>query len=141
MTMNKMLVVSGLGGAAMLWSQVVGASVWGTVRDGTGASLPGATVSVKNIENGAERKLVTDDRGRYSAPSVAVGKYQVSASKEGFASQMKSGIDLVVGQTTEVDLALPVGELKQMVTVEEAPSPVSVSTQQISGLVSERRSE
>ena len=63
----------------------------------------------------------------------------MSASKEGFASQMKTGIDLVVGQTTEVDLPLPVGDLKQMVTVEETPNPVSVSTQQISGLVSERQ--
>src|ERR1017187_6377991 len=135
----RMLLISKLAGASMLWSQVVGASIWGTVRDGSGASLPGATVSVKNIETGAERKLATDDRGRYSAPCIAIGKYQVSASKEGFASQVKTGIDLVVGQTSEVDLVLPVGELKQMLTVEEAPSPVSVSTQQISGLVSERQ--
>jgi hypothetical protein len=135
----KMLLVSGLVGAAALWGQVVGASIWGTVEDGSGAGLPGATVSVRNMETGAERKLVSDDRGRYSAPSIAIGRYQVSASKEGFASQVKTGIDLVVGQTTEVDLLLPVGELKQMVTVEEAPSPVNVSTQQISGLVSERQ--
>ena len=63
----------------------------------------------------------------------------MTASKEGFASQVKTGIDLVVGQTTEVDLSLPVGDLKQIVTVEETPNPVSVSTQQISGLVSERQ--
>ncbi len=135
----KIVLVAGLASAAMLWSQVVGASISGTVRDGSGASLSGAAVSVRNIETGAERKLLSDDRGRYSAPSIAVGKYQVSASKEGFASQTKTGIDLVVGQTTEVDLLLPVGDLKQMVTVEETPNPVSVSTQQISGLVSERQ--
>ena len=133
------LIVGGLAGAAMLWSQVVGASISGTVRDGSGASLPGAAISVRNNETGAERKLVSDDHGRYSAPSIAVGRYQVSASKEGFASQTKTGIDLVVGQTVEVDLQLPVGDLKQMVTVEEAPNPVSVSTQQTSGLVSERQ--
>src|ERR1017187_6526340 len=120
---SPILLASGLTGAALLWSQVVGASISGTVRDGSGASLPGATVSVKNTETGAERKLVSDDHGRYSAPSIAVGRYQVSASKEGFASQVKTAIDLVVGQTTEVDLQLPVGDLKQMVTVEEAPSP------------------
>ncbi|SPE38877.1 TonB-dependent receptor [Candidatus Sulfopaludibacter sp. SbA6] len=135
----KMLLVSGLAGAAVLWSQVVGASLSGTVKDDSGAALPSAIVSVKNIETGAERKLVTDYNGRYSAPSIAIGKYEVSASKEGFASQVKTGIYLVVGQTTEVDLLLPVGELKQVVTVEEAPSPVNLSTQQISGLVSERQ--
>src|ERR1017187_5724784 len=115
------LLVSGLAGAAMLWSQVVGASISGTVRDGSGASLSGAAISVRNIETGAERQLVSDEHGRYSAPSIAVGRYQVSASREGFASQTKTGINLVVGQTTEVDLVLPVGDLQQMVTVEEAP--------------------
>ena len=75
----------------MLWSQVVGASISGTVKDDSGAGLPAAAVSVKNIETGAERKLVTDDNGRYSAPSIAIGKYQVSASKEGFSSQTEDG--------------------------------------------------
>jgi len=135
----KMLFVSGLAAAAVLWGQVVGASLSGTVCDDSGAGLPAAVVSVKNIETGAERKLVTDYNGRYSAPSIAIGTYQVSASKPGFTSQVKTGIYLVVGQTTEVDLLLPVGELKQVVTVEEAPSPVNLSTQPISGLVSERQ--
>jgi len=135
----KILLISGLLGAAALWSQVVGASLSGTVKDESGAGVPAAAVSVKNIETGAERKLVTDENGRYSAPSIAIGKYQVSASKEGFSSALRTGIDLVVGQTTQVDLTLPVGELRQVVTVEEATNPVNLSTQQISGLVSERQ--
>jgi hypothetical protein len=135
----KILLISALLGTAPLWSQVVGASISGTVQDESGAGVPSAAVSVKNIETGAERKLVTDDNGRYSAPSIAIGKYQVSASKEGFSPQTKTGIDLVVGQTTQVDLSLPVGELRQAVTVEEATNPVNLSTQPISGLVSERQ--
>jgi hypothetical protein len=125
--------------APMLWSQVVGASISGTVKDESGSALAAAVVSVKSVETGAERKLITDDAGRYSAPSIAVGHYQVSAEKPGFTSQLKTGIDLVVGQTTVVDLTLPVGELKQVITVEAAPSPVNQSTQQISGLVDERQ--
>jgi hypothetical protein len=135
----KILLVLGLVGTVTLWSQVVGASLSGTVKDETGAGVPGAAVSVKNIETGAERRLVTDENGRYSAPYIAIGKYQLSAFKEGFNSQLKTGIELVVGQTTEVDMTLPVGELKQVVTVEETPNPVNLSTQQISGLVSERQ--
>src|SRR5579872_2547548 len=121
------------------WSQIVGASISGIVKDAAGGGIPGATVVAKNLENAAERKVVTDASGRYSVPSIAVGRYQVSASKEGFTTQVKSGIDLAVGQAATVDLTLPVGELKQTVTVEEAPSPVSLSTQAISGLVSERQ--
>jgi hypothetical protein len=120
-------------------AQVVGASLSGSVRDETGAGLPGTTVVIQNRETGAERKLVSDDNGRYSAPSISVGRYQVSATKTGFNSQVKTGIELVVGQSSTVDFVLPVGDLKQTVTVEEAPSPVNLSTQETSGLVGERQ--
>jgi hypothetical protein len=128
-----------LGIQVHLWCQVVGASISGTVIDDTGAGLPEASVTIRNTETGAERKLVTDDAGRYAAPSIAVGPYQVQAEKVGFTSQVRTGINLVVGQKTVVNLTLPVGELKQIMTVEEAPSTVSVSTQQTSGLVNERQ--
>ena len=133
------LILQAVLGSSGLWSQVVGASVAGTVTDESGLPLVGALVSMKNVETGAERKLVSDAAGRYSASSIAIGKYQVSATKEGFNTQVKTGIELAIGQTAEIDLKLPVGELKQVITVEEAPNPVSLSTQAISGLVSERQ--
>ena len=135
----KLLLLLWIVGTSLIWGQVVGASLSGTVRDDSGAGLPGAAVLVKNTETGAVRTLVTDENGRYSAPSISIGQYQVTASKEGFNSQRKTGIDLVVGQTTVVDLTLPVGELKQAITVEESAPAVNLSTQQISGLVSERQ--
>ena len=83
--------------AALLWSQQLDTSIFGTVRDDTGAPLPGAAVSIQNVETGAERKLATDGNGRYSAPSVAIGRYQVSAAKEGFHSELKTGIEVGFG--------------------------------------------
>ena len=128
-----------VGVEVQVWGQVVGASISGTVKDDSGAGLPEASVTIKNLETGAERRLLTDDAGRYAAPSISVGPYQVQAEKVGFSTQVRTGINLVVGQKTIVDLTLPVGELKQVLTVEEAPSIVNVSTQQTSGLVSERQ--
>ena len=128
-----------MAGAALLWGQVVGASIAGTVRDESGSGIASAVVSVRNVETGSERKLVADDAGRYSAPSIAIGRYTVSAEKPGFSSQLKTGIELVVGQNAVVDLTLPVGEIKQVITVEASSSPVNQSTQQISGLVDERQ--
>ena len=125
--------------SASALGQVVGASLSGIVKDQTGSGLPAALVTVKSAETGAERKLLTDDAGRYAAPSIDVGRYEVTASKEGFESQAKTGINLVVGQHSVVDFALAVGELRQVVTVEESVAPVSVSTQQTSGLVNERQ--
>jgi hypothetical protein len=122
-----------------IWAQIVGGTISGTVKDETGAGIAAAAVSVKSLETGAERKLVTDEAGRYSAPSIAIGRYQVSAQKEGFTTQSKTGVDLVVGAAAVVDLILPVGEFKQAVTVEAAASLVNPSTAQTSGLVDERQ--
>src|SRR5271166_4570082 len=122
-----------------LWAQVVGGSIGGTIKDETGAGIPAAQVLLKNSETGAERKLVSDDSGRYSAPSVAVGRYSVTASKENFQSQTKTGVELVVGQAVSVDLTLGLGDVKQTITVVESASPVNLSTQSTSGLVSERQ--
>ncbi len=103
---------------------------WHTARPGpefraqspilTGAGLPDAAVTVTNVETGANRKLTTDKGGRYSAPALAIGNYEVSAERTGFAKQLKTGITLVVGQQAVVDLTLPVGDLKQTITVEES---------------------
>src|SRR6202049_1502318 len=67
----------------MAWAQGE-ASINGTVTDSTGAVIAGATVKVKNAEIGAVRAVVTDNAGRYDAPSLAVGKYEVSAEQAGF---------------------------------------------------------
>src|SRR5919205_521540 len=97
-----------------LWGQVVGASLFGTIRDESGSAIPDATVIVKNLETGATRKLLTDDAGRYAAPSISIGRYEVQAEKQGFAAQVKTGIDLLVGQNTTVDLMLTVGQIRQV---------------------------
>jgi hypothetical protein len=76
-------------------AQVVGAAIDGIVTDSTGAGLPDVSVLIRNLETGTARKLVTDGGGRYSAPSIPVGKYQVTASKEGFQTQVRTGIELV----------------------------------------------
>ena len=44
------------------------ASLWGSIKDPSGAGIAGATVKIKNLETGAERELVTDEGGRFSAP-------------------------------------------------------------------------
>lgn len=62
-------------------TQVVGAAVDGTVSDESGAVLPGARVVIKSIETGTKRELVTDDAGRYSVPSLAIGRYAITVDR------------------------------------------------------------
>ena len=124
---------------SVIFSQVVGGSITGTVKDDSRGAIPEASVTVKNRETGAERKGVTDEAGRYTIFSIAIGRYDVIAEKTGFATGGRTGIQLAVGETLSIDLTLPVGEVQQAITIEEAPTPVTLSTQQISGLVSERQ--
>jgi len=137
----------GLGSLALLaflvpgigFAQVVGGAISGTVRDESDSGIGQATVTIRNLETGAERVLQTDDAGRYAAPSLAAGIYEISAAKPGFATQTRTGVALAVGQSARVDFVLAVGPVRQTVTVEEAPEVVSVSTQQSSGLVGEKQ--
>lgn len=133
------LIAGAIFALSAAFGQVVGGSIDGTVRDVSGAVLPGARVDVTNVETGANRRLMTDGAGRYSAVSISIGKYEVSASKSGFQPQAKTGILLTAGQNTTVDLSLAPGDLKQSMVVEELPAAVELSTSENAGLVSERQ--
>ena len=91
--------------------QVVGASIGGIVADSTGGILNGATVIVRNIDTGTVRNLISDNEGRYAAPSVAAGTYSITVQKGGFSTLEKTGIQLTVGQSLTLNLTLTVGEV------------------------------
>jgi hypothetical protein len=115
------------------------ASIQGTVSDSSGGAVPGVAIRIKNLETGAERNLVTEEAGRYDAASLPVGQYEVRAEKTGFRSEVKTGVLLVLGQRETLDLVLQVGDVRQTVEVESAPTVVAISTEDVSGLVGEKQ--
>ena len=116
----------------------VSAALSGRVTDQTGAGVPGATVTAKDTDLGVSRVTVTDAAGRYELPSLPLGRYEVDATKEGFAAAIREGIVLVVGQDAAADLSLKVGNVNEQVRVVEDAPVVNTTTQDISGLVGER---
>src|SRR6266702_6970803 len=58
-----------------------GATILGTVSDTSGGAIPAGAIRIKNLETSAERKLVTDDAGRYDAAGLPVGRYELRAEK------------------------------------------------------------
>src|SRR5437879_1451746 len=76
------------------WTQVT-ASLTGTVKDASGAVIPEATVTAKNLESGLTRASQTDAGGNYSLLSLPVGQYEVTTEKSGFKQQVRQGITLV----------------------------------------------
>ena len=126
-------------GASSLLAQVVGGSVGGTVTDASGAAVRGAKVVIRNTETGTERTLVTGADGRYAAPSLPVGEYNVVVTGDGFNRFERRGVQLVVGQSLPLDVALSVGGRAETVDVSAEGATVNVSTEQTAGLVNERQ--
>jgi hypothetical protein len=124
---------------AVLIAQVVGGSIGGVVTDPSGAAVRGAAVVIHNTETGIERTLTSGSDGRYTAPSLPIGRYNVSVTADGFGPQQRSGVVLTVGQSNVVDVTLTVGSISQTVVIDAAPPTINLSTQQTSGLVDERQ--
>lgn len=115
------------------------ASLWGSVSDSSGAVIADAVVTIRNLETGIVRAVVTDEAGRFNAHALNVGHYVVAASKAGFQIDQRTDINLAVGQREEVDLTLQVGDVHQIVEVPSNLGVVQLTTEDISGLVGERQ--
>jgi hypothetical protein len=93
------------------------AKIVGTVKDSSGASVPGATVKVTDVDTNITRTLTTDAGGFYNALELPTGNYQVEVSASGFKSVIRKGITLEVTQAPEINFTLEVGATEQQVTV------------------------
>jgi carboxypeptidase family protein len=103
-------------------SQAVNGSIEGVVRDGTGAVLPGARVSLLNLDTGQQRTLTTNADGGYRAVLLSLGTYRVKAELQGFKTIERTGVTLSAGQTAVVNFAMEVGGVAEVVSVTgEAP--------------------
>src|SRR5579864_1536878 len=114
-------------------------SITGTVLDPSGSPVASANVSAKNTETGTVRTVPTNDAGRYEILSLALGRYEVKASKAGFDDSLRTGIELAIGQEARVDFQLQVGTVSTEITVTGDAPLVSPTTKDISGLVAEQQ--
>src|SRR6516162_10014340 len=126
-------------GPARLDAQAATATILGTVTDASGAAVAEASVQVRNIGTSVMQSTVTDGQGRYHAPDLGVGEYEVQASKTGFSTLVHRGITLTVGAQVVVDFSLPVGQQSQTVTVEGEVSQVETTNATVGVLTDQRQ--
>src|SRR5438552_2348054 len=124
---------------SLAFGQLDTGNIFGTVADQTGAAVPGAGVSIKNIETGIVRRLVTNEAGRYEAVALPVGTYEVTASLAGFKTFVRGGIGLTVGRNAVVDIALQVGDVTDAITITAETSQVETTTATVTQLIDERK--
>ncbi|WP_233581082.1 TonB-dependent receptor [Acidipila sp. EB88] len=100
----------------MLLAQVSTTSLRGTVTDGTGAIVPGASVVLLNPGSGASTTATTDGQGRYQFAQLAPGTYMVKITAQGFAESDRKA-ELLVSQPATIDVALGVTASQENVNV------------------------
>jgi len=104
------------------------ASLTGTVRDASGAVVPGATVVLKNVATGITRKQLTNSAGEYVAAAMPPGGYDVTVTAPGFRTYKAEGVILRVAQNARIDVPLQVGSVNSEITV-QGESLAQVDTQ------------
>src|SRR5262249_26518019 len=104
-------------------------TITGTVVDGSGAVLPGVTITARNVGTGLVRTVVTNESGRYQIPGLPPGRYSVTAELQGFAKVVRPEMTVAVGSAIDGDLSMKLAAVEETVTVTgEAPLVESTRT-------------
>ena len=108
------------------------ATLTGTITDATGGVLPGATVTAVHEATGNRVVAVTDETGRYRIP-VRVGGYQITVELQGFTTVTRGNVQLLIGQTVNVNLQMAPSSVQETVTVTAEAPLLNVSTSTMGG--------
>jgi hypothetical protein len=112
--------------------------VVGTVRDPSGAAVPGAAVKVTNTATNISQTKQTEPNGQYVAPLLKVGTYSVTVEKTGFRRFAQTGIKVDVQARVEIDVTLQVGQLTESVEVTAAAPLLDTQSASVGQVVGER---
>src|SRR6266404_4136743 len=136
-TFTTVLLMLGIGLLVGVHAQTstVG-NISGTVRDPTRAVIPRAEVVIQEERTGFSRTVIANDVGFYSAPSLPVGRYSVSAAPRGFKKTVNTGIDLHLSENLVVNLSVEVGQVNETVNVSNEAAQVETRSGEVSSLIS-----
>jgi len=115
--------------ATCVWGQLGTSTIRGTITDPSGAALPGATVTITNLQTNLSRTLTTGSAGGYSFESIPPGDYKVEIEAKDFRKSVVNRVQALVGSIAEVSQSLKVGAVSETVVVETSASEVQVNTQ------------
>ena len=107
------------------------ATIVGTITDSSGAILPGAQVTARNVDTALTRTVSTSEAGAYRIEFLPVGNYVVEVSANGLNKTNRTGIVLQVNDTARVDISLTVGPVSENVTITEAAPAINTSSAEI----------
>lgn len=113
----------------------------GTITEGggSGAVVPGATITAVNLATGWRQDTVSNDKGDYLIPNVPIGRYEVAAELTGFKRVAQSPVQLDVDQVARVDFSLSLGDIAETVNVVSERPVVNTETSSIGQIIDEKQ--
>lgn len=141
-TKENICLTRGLGMSALLVvllaipmaavAQITTATIVGTISDPSGAQVPAASVTARNVDTGLTRTVVSGEDGNYRIEFLPVGNYVVEVTAtSGFKKAFRAGIVLRVNDTARVDVPLEVGSVSEEITVTTEPPEVNTSNAEL----------
>ena len=106
------------------YSQLAGANLSGLVKDNSGAGIPSAKISIRNIATDDVREVQSNSDGLYSAPNLSPGIYELTVVARGFSTLVERAVSLTVGSERTLDVTLKLGELSQKIKVNSSAPTV-----------------
>ena len=132
------LLVCALTGATV-WAQATTAQISGTVKDQTGAVLPGVEIAVTQTATGAKRTAVSNETGNYVLASLPLGPYMLEAGLPGFKTYVQTGIVLQVDANPTINVVLQVGQVSDQVEVQANAALVETHSTGLGTVVDNQR--
>ena len=117
-----------------LAAQVAGGTVSGVISDPSGAAIPEADITVKNLATGITRTAKTNAGGLYSVPNLVPGEYEVTVTASGFKGTT-TRISLTVGAETQLNIAAEIGSAHETVDVTGVAAGVQLTTSNLGQVV------
>ncbi len=118
---------------------VITSSVVGSVDDPQQAIVPGAQVTLKNLDTGVETKAQTDSAGNYQFPNLIAGRYQVTVAQSGFALAVSTPVALENGISRRVNFTLKLGETTEVIYVTAAAATMATEDANVSEVIDNRQ--
>jgi hypothetical protein len=103
--------------AAPLRAQVATGTILGNVKDASGASVPGATVTATNLDTQFSRSTASDDSGQYALRLLPLGNYKIEVTLDGFKNFAQTGILVEIGRNARIDATIEPGAVSEVVSV------------------------
>src|SRR5215469_13397813 len=140
-TVKGVLIALMLASIARAQSSLVGGALDGEVADSTGARIPGASVTARDVSTHQAREVTTNGEGSFRMQELAPGTYEISISQPGFAAYHHTGVTVQLGATTHLDVALQSAGVSTQITVTAQPPSIDPTQTSVNTAVDTERIE